>query len=78
MEGVIFAPTVSLDLSFSLRSKVCEYFEARTPFLELHLPVHDDGGGDDDEMWSPNSSITSQGCEHGDGLNSLTKPHFIC
>lgn len=78
MKGIIFAPAVSLDLSFSLRSKVCEYFEARAPLLKLHFPVHDDGGRNNNEMGSPNSSIAGQGSKHGDGLNSLTKPHFIC
>jgi len=44
VEGVVFAPAMSLDLPFFLGSEVRENFEARTPPFELHFPVHDDGG----------------------------------
>ena len=78
VKWVLFAPAVSLDSSFLLVPEIGKYLEARTPPFELHLPVHDDGGWNNDEMWSPSAFITGQRGKHCNGLDGFSQTHFVC
>jgi hypothetical protein len=60
VEGILLAPTMSLNFPLFLGAKVSKDLESWTPLLELHFPVHDDGGWDDNEMRSPDSFVTGQ------------------
>ena len=60
MEGILFAPALSLSFALFLRAKVSQYFQGGTPTLELHFPVNDDCCWYDDQVWPPNSSVTGK------------------
>ena len=72
MPVVSAEPTLALLGTLLSAAVVREDFEARRPFLELHLPVEHDTGGHDDEMRSPDSLLTSQMCNECNCLNGFT------
>ena len=77
MERVLFAPPMALDLPLLLRTKVGQDLEAWAPSFEFHFPIHNNCGGHDNKMRTPDSLITSERGQHGYSLNGLTETHFI-
>ena len=77
VEGVFLRPALSLHLSLFLRPEVGQDLQGRAPTLELHLPVDNDGGGHNDEVRTPDTSVTGQRGEQRDRLNGLSESHFI-
>lgn len=60
MEGIGFAPTLSLGPPLFHTAKIGQHLEAWTPLFELYLPIQEYTGGDHHKMWSPHSSVTGQ------------------
>ena len=77
VKRVLFAPTMSLDLSLLLGTEVGENLETWAPLFEFHFPVHDDGCRHHDQVRAPDTLVTGQRRQHRDSLNSLTKSHLI-
>ena len=77
MEGVVLAPPLSLLLPLFLVAEISKDLEAWAPSFELHFPIDNDGGRNYDQVWTPDSLVTGQRCQHGDCLDGLTESHLI-
>lgn len=69
---VVVEPTFALLKTLFATTVVGEDFEARGPLFELHFPVKNDGGGDDDEMWTPDFLLACEVCKERDSLDCFT------
>ena len=77
VEGVVLTPPMPLNLSFLLRTEICEYLEGGAPFFEFHLPIDNNGGGYDDQVRAPDSAVACQAGKHRYGLYGLSEAHLI-
>ena len=77
MEWVFFTPALTLELTLFLATVVCKYFEWRTPSLKLHFPIDHDCGWHYDQMWTPNTFISSKWGQQRNSLNSFAEAHLI-
>lgn len=60
LPGIFGVPSHTLLFPLFLVSVIGEYLHAREKFFELHLPIKDNRGGDDDEMLTPDAFIASK------------------
>lgn len=60
MEGIGLGPALPLELPLFLGSIVSEDFKAGAPTLQLHFPVQHHTGGDNYQMGTPVTFLTSQ------------------
>lgn len=77
VETVQFGPALPLLLPLLWRSEVSHNFEGWTPTFELYFPVHQDRGGHDDEVRTPDALFYGQMCQQGDSLDGLPEAHLI-
>ena len=71
VEMILVAPPSPELLSAFGVAIVAEDFEARKELLEFHFPIQDDARRDDDQMWTPYSTIRGEVSQQGDRLNGL-------
>lgn len=60
LEMVLSRPSDSFLFTFFLVTVVCEDFHAGQELFELHFPIENDRGGDNDEVLTPNTFIASE------------------
>lgn len=53
-------PSHTLLFAFFLVSVIGEYLHTRQELFELHLPIENNGGRNDDKVLTPNAFITSK------------------
>ena len=69
---IICSPALSFLLAFLLVSIICQNLESWTPFLELHFPIKENTGGNDDKVRTPYAFVARKMSEEGDGLDGLS------
>ena len=72
IEGILIIPPLpELFATFRI-AVVAKDLEARQKLLELHLPVQQDASRHDDEMRTPDTTITGEMREQGYGLDGFS------
>lgn len=78
VKTVQFGPSFPLLLAVLGGAEVGHDLEGRTPSLKLDFPVHEDGGGYDDEVRPPDALLDSQMGQQRNGLDGLAQTHLVC
>ena len=63
VERVVFAPTMPLDFSLFLSTKISEDLESWAPLFEFDFPVHDNCCRYHDEVRTPHTFVAGERCQ---------------
>ena len=77
MKRVEFGPSFSFLFPFFGRAKIGHDFKGWTPSFELNLPVHENGGWDNDKVRTPNPLFNGQMSKKGNSLDGFAQTHLI-
>lgn len=69
LPGMLGEPTDTFFFPFFLVTVVCQDLESGKKLLELHFPVEDDRGGDNDEMLTPDAFVACEMAKEGYSLD---------
>lgn len=69
VEVVFIVPALSQFLTTLGVAVIAENFETREKFLELHFPIQEHTGWDDDKMGSPNTAVAGEMRQERDSLD---------